>query len=349
MNGQLRAESEEGRGSKFTFAFNFPVPTPAQETAFLESAATSSGVLENTPMSYSAPLSPERPTQVRRQSNDSIRSRGSTNSGRSEIDQPVEMIASPSLEEAPRSNNRSLKRRSSPTAERGNFAVQDSGVAIRPVKVDESEVDVPAAGQSAPTSVTASPARNLLRHAVSFKPKSLNVLVAEDDPVNRAILKKRLEMDGHQVILTQNGSEAVEKFAKFWQNCDIILMDLQVYPFSFFYSYQMPILDGVSATKRIREDERQRSPVLTTPPGTHARNHNRVPIFAVSASLPESRADEIISAQFDGWILKPINFRRVNELIGGIWDYDQRKRELYAPDRTKKHWERGGWLIPPPE
>ena len=349
MNGQLRAESEEGRGSKFTFAFNFPIPTAAQETAFLESAATSSGVPENTPVSYSVPLSPERPAQVRRQSNDSIRSRGSTNSGRSEIDQLVEMIASPSLEEASRSNNRNLKRRSSPTAERGNFSVQDSGVAIRSVKVDESEVDVPAARQPAPTSVTASAARNLLKPAVSFKPKSLNVLVAEDDPVNRAILKKRLEMDGHQVILTHDGSEVVEKFAKFWQNCDIILMDLQVCPFSFFCSYQMPILDGVSATKRIREDERQRSPVLTTPPRTHARNHNRVPIFAVSASLPESRADEITRAQFDGWILKPINFRRVNELIGGVWDYDQRKRELYAPDGTKKHWERGGWLIPPPE
>src|SRR5205085_10393638 len=144
----------------------------------------------------------------------------------------VEMIASPSLEEVPRSNNRNLKRRSSPTAELGDFTVQDSGVAIRSVKVDESEVDGPAAGQSAPTSVTANPARNLLKPAVSFKPKSLNVLVAEDDPV---------------------------------------------------------------------------SPVFATPPRTHARNHNRVPIFAVSASLPESRADEITRAQFDGWILKPIN------------------------------------------
>lgn len=349
MNGQLRAESEEGRGSKFTFAFNFPVPTPAQESAFLESASTSSFVPENASMTCSVPLSPERPTPIRRHSNESIRSRGSTNSGKSEIDQLVEMIASPSLEETPRSNHRNLKRRSSPTAERGNFTVQDSGVAIRSVKVDETEVDVPAAGQSAPTSIPVNQAKNLVRPAVSFKPRSLNVLVAEDDPVNRAILKKRLEMDGHQVILTQNGSEVVEKFAKFWHNCDIILMDLQVYPFLFFYSHQMPILDGVSATKRIREDERQRSPTLTTPPRTHSRNHNRVPIFAVSASLPESRADEITRAQFDGWILKPINFRRVNELIGGIWDYEQRKRELYAPDGTKKHWERGGWLVGPPE
>jgi len=111
----------------------------------------------------------------------------------------------------------------------------------------------------------------------------------------------------------------------------------------------MPVLDGVSATKRIREEERRQWPTLSTLPRTHIRNHNRVPIFAVSASLPESRVEEIIGAQFDGWILKPINFRRVNELVGGIWDYDQRRRELYIPDSRKKHWERGGWLVPPPE
>ena len=228
MNGQLRAESEEGRGTKFTFAFNFPVPTAAQEAAFLESAASTS-LQDNTPMTYTVPLSTERHTQVRRQSNESNRSRGSTNSVKSEIELLVEMIASPRLEDIPRSNNRTqLKRRSSPTAERGNFTVQDSGVPIRPVKVDENEVDVPAAGQSASSPVPSNPAKDSLRPAVSFKPRSLNVLVAEDDPVNRAILKKRLEMDGHQVILTQNGSEVVEKFAKLSQNCDIILMDLQV-------------------------------------------------------------------------------------------------------------------------
>lgn len=228
MNGQLRAESEEGRGSKFTFAFNFPIPTPAQEAAFLELAA-STAIPENTPMAYSVPLSPERPSQVRRQSNDSVRSRGSTNSVKSEIEQLVEMIASPSLEDTPRSNNRNqVKRRSSPTAERGNFVVQDSGTPIRSVKIDENEVDVPAAEQSASALLPPSPARNTLRPAVSFKLRSLNVLVAEDDPVNRAIVKKRLEMDGHQVILTQDGSEVVEKFTNFWQNCDIILMDLQV-------------------------------------------------------------------------------------------------------------------------
>src|SRR5271154_5458949 len=102
----------------------------------------------------------------------------------------------------------------------------------------------------------------------------------------------------------------------------------------------MPVLDGVSATQQIREDELGHSPVGSSPPRSHALNHNRVPIFAVSASLPESRASEIADAQFDGWILKPINFRRLEELISGIWDYDRRRSDLYS-SRNVKNWERG--------
>jgi CheY-like chemotaxis protein len=110
----------------------------------------------------------------------------------------------------------------------------------------------------------------------------------------------------------------------------------------------MPVLDGISATKQIREAERGRSAFHATTPRSHARNNNRVPIFAVSASLPETRLEEIQIAEFDGWMVKPIDFRRVNEIIGGIWDYQQRRRNLYSPS-TKKNWERGGWLVPPPE
>jgi len=232
MNGQLRAESEEGRGSKFTFAFRFPVPTPAQESAFIE-AAKNVPQPDNNVMTYSVPPPFQRSMQTRRHSNDSIRSRGSAgsgNTGRSEIDQLVEMIASPSLEDAPRSSNRSIKRRSSPASERGEFNVQDSGVPIRSIKIDEDDVDVPSVGHIAPSNLAPplSPWRSILRPAVTFMPKPLHVLVAEDDPVNQAILTKRLAMDGYEVLLTKDGVEVVETFGSHWQECDIILMDLQV-------------------------------------------------------------------------------------------------------------------------
>jgi CheY-like chemotaxis protein len=352
MNGQLRAESEEGRGSKFTFAFNFPLPTAAQESAFLE-VGNATPQPDTSQMTYSVPLSSdktsEKPSAVRRLSNDSVRSRGSAGSGKSEIDQLVEMIASPSLEEASRTNQR-IKRRDSPTTERGEYTVQDSGVPIRSVKVDEEEVDVPSANQVAgrQPAITLSPKRPQPRPSVSFKLAKLQVLVAEDDPVNQAIMKKRLEIDGHDVMLTKNGLEAVEAFENAGSTCDIILMDLQVcWLFGIATNAQMPILDGVSATKRIREAESSNS---RSGPRSHGLNNNRVPIFAVSASLPESRSGEITNAEFDGWILKPINFRRLGELMAGIFDFERRRRDLYVgANSTKMTWERGGWLVPPPE
>jgi Histidine kinase-, DNA gyrase B-, and HSP90-like ATPase len=242
MNGQLRAESEEGCGSRFTFAFTFPIPTSAQETAFLEAAIATPQ--PDSQLTYAAPMSPERPpisprrmsnprrpSSTRRSSNDSMRSQNSTNSGKSHIDQLVDMIARPSLDDVPRSSGivTNVKRRGSATSERGEYNVQDSGTPIRGVKVDEEDMDVPAAKQAANHSLLA-PQKNLLKPPLNLKKKRLNVLVAEDDPVNRAILKKRLEMDGHLVTLTKDGGEAVEAFANCWKACDIILMDLQVRP-----------------------------------------------------------------------------------------------------------------------
>jgi hypothetical protein len=227
MNGQLRAESEKGHGSKFTFAFTFPIPTSVQVSAFLEATMAAGTATDSTSMTYSTPPSSERPMSYRRHSNDSVNSRGSTHSGhsgRSEIDQLVGLIASPSLDELPRSSNGLTKRRSTSTSERGEVNVQDSGVPIRSVKIDEDDVDVPAANQFASN---LSPAANL-RPSVSFKPKQLRVLVAEDDPVNQTILKKRFSMDGHNVVITKDGAEVVEIYDQCWRECDIILMDLQV-------------------------------------------------------------------------------------------------------------------------
>ncbi len=71
-----------------------------------------------------------------------------------------------------------------------------------------------------------------------------------------------------------------------------------------------------------------------------AANHSRIPIFAVSASLVESLKDTYIEAGFDGWILKPIDFRRLEKLLVGICHDDMRNESLYV----QGEWERGGWF-----
>lgn len=90
----------------------------------------------------------------------------------------------------------------------------------------------------------------------------------------------------------------------------------------------MPIVDGLSATKMIREQEVQDS------------SNCHVPVFAVSASLVEKDRQNYIDCGFDGWIMKPIDFQRVNVLLGGVKSSDDRNICIYQPGM----WEQGGWF-----
>jgi CheY-like chemotaxis protein len=71
-----------------------------------------------------------------------------------------------------------------------------------------------------------------------------------------------------------------------------------------------------------------------------AKLNARVPIFAVSASLLESECQKYIDVGFDGWVMKPINFARLNVLLSGLVDLDARKGATYTPGE----WENGGWF-----
>lgn len=98
----------------------------------------------------------------------------------------------------------------------------------------------------------------------------------------------------------------------------------------------MPIVDGLASTKMIREKEKASTPPLSPV----AAKHGRIPIIAVSASLVERNKDLYLEAGFDGWILKPIDFRRLETLLAGAVEDEVRDKELYVPGE----WERGGWF-----
>jgi len=154
-----------------------------------------------------------------------------------------------------------------------------------------------------------------------------HVLVAEDDPINSKIMKKRLEKLGHQAYMTVNGEDCASAHGEQASSFDAVLMDLQ-----------MPIVDGHSSTKMIRSFEK------THPGGClsqRAQCNRRIPIFAVSASLVEKDRQKYINIGFDGWILKPVDFKRVDQLLKGIVDDDIRNNCLYEPGK----WEQGGWFM----
>ncbi|KAF2009525.1 hypothetical protein BU24DRAFT_358360 [Aaosphaeria arxii CBS 175.79] len=209
----------------------------------------------------------------------------------------------------------------------GQQSVADSGHPVRAIKMPD-EIGSPIStkppqgmilGQihDEPAKIEAQPE--------SSSPEHLRVLVAEDDPVNSRIIKKRLEKKGHQVFLTVNGEECASAFCEDPQGFDVVLMDMQ-----------MPIVDGLTSTKMIRSFEKTHAGTMSA----RAELCGRVPIIAVSASLVERERETYVLAGFDAWILKPIMFDRLSKLMTAIVDTPTREDCLYEAGQ----WERGGWF-----
>jgi light-regulated signal transduction histidine kinase (bacteriophytochrome)/CheY-like chemotaxis protein len=158
------------------------------------------------------------------------------------------------------------------------------------------------------------------------EPPYLAVLVAEDDPINMKLLRKRLEKAGHSVGTAVNGQACAFLYRERSLIFDVILMDMQ-----------MPIVDGLASTVMIRDFEKTADFQGLS---RMASLNGRIPIFAVSASLVEHDRPSYVEAGFDGWVLKPIDFKRLNELLSGIYNHKTRVSCLYTPGQ----WERGGWF-----
>ncbi|KAJ5899360.1 CheY-like superfamily [Penicillium taxi] len=154
----------------------------------------------------------------------------------------------------------------------------------------------------------------------------LNILVAEDDPINSSIVRKRLEKLGYSVFMTSNGKECAAKYRESPKAFDVVMMDLQ-----------MPIVDGLSATRMIREYELQ---ILKQPKLFQIEPGHRIAVFAVSASLMEKHWPIYVDVGFDGWITKPIDFQRFHSLLRGVRSTEHQRTCAYQPGM----WEHGGWF-----
>lgn len=118
----------------------------------------------------------------------------------------------------------------------------------------------------------------------------LNVLLAEDTPANRKVVERVLAKRGHNVTAAVNGREAIDLFHQ--GDFDLILMDVQ-----------MPSMDGFQATEAIRKFEEEGSAV------------NRMPIIAMTAHAMVGDRHRCLAAGMDDYISKPINIRRLIELV----------------------------------
>lgn len=97
----------------------------------------------------------------------------------------------------------------------------------------------------------------------------------------------------------------------------------------------MPGVDGWESVRRIRELEH------TNPtPSRTIQTCGRVPVFVVSGMLRREDQQKYKDADFDGWMPKPIDMRRLNTYLAGAMDMAARRQGLY--DET--HFAIGGWF-----
>jgi CheY-like chemotaxis protein len=124
--------------------------------------------------------------------------------------------------------------------------------------------------------------------------RSLRILLAEDNKINQQLVTMLLRKAEHRVDVVENGELAFEAVRD--ADYDVVLMDIQ-----------MPLLDGVQATKRIR---------ALAPP------KNTVPIIALTAHAMTGAKEEYLAAEMDDYLSKPIDngelFSRLNDVATGL-------------------------------
>lgn len=114
------------------------------------------------------------------------------------------------------------------------------------------------------------------------------ILVAEDNLINQKLMTHMLRKLGHQVVVAENGSAAVERVMH--ERFDLILMDCQ-----------MPVMSGYEATKLIRDYEKQQ--------GT------RVPIVAITAHAMQGDGDRCLESGMDDYLAKPFQVRDLKNIL----------------------------------
>jgi two-component system, sensor histidine kinase and response regulator len=171
---------------------------------------------------------------------------------------------------------------------------------IKPLKKSELLEAITTALGAPPVLQDAPPAVDRDKEETAGRPsRRLRILLAEDNPTNQLLASALLRKQGHDVIVAGNGKEALTALETSgeWRTADdsaapfdAVLMDVQ-----------MPEMDGIETTSRIRALE-------------HGRGR-RLPIIAMTAHAMKGDRERCLAAGMDGYVSKPI---QTQELLGAI-------------------------------
>ncbi|MBR0791190.1 response regulator [Bradyrhizobium manausense] len=133
--------------------------------------------------------------------------------------------------------------------------------------------------------------------AVRAPTGGLSILVAEDNEINALLMRSLLTKLGHRVVIAVHGEAALESWlaaSSAGTPYDLVLMDIQ-----------MPQLDGIEATKRIRAHEA-------------AKGVHRTPILALTANTLVEDRYACFEAGMNGFLIKPLDREKLDEALAGL-------------------------------
>jgi CheY-like chemotaxis protein len=173
-----------------------------------------------------------------------------------------------------------------------------TGYLVKPLRVASLAARLAAPPEVAAPDVAAEVPVEVAAHTppASTAP-GLSILVAEDNEINALLMRSLLGRLGHRAVITTNGEQALES----WQAAksagtpyDLVLMDIQ-----------MPRLDGIETTRRLRSQE-------ASEPG------RRTPILALTANTLVEDRYACFEAGMDGFLIKPLDREKLAEALVGL-------------------------------
>ncbi|MFP4317337.1 MAG: PAS domain S-box protein [Desulfovibrionales bacterium] len=124
--------------------------------------------------------------------------------------------------------------------------------------------------------------------------RPLEILLAEDNRVNQLFMTRTLETAGHRVVTVSDGREVIDVLKE--RSFNLVLMDVQ-----------MPIMDGLEATRRIRA-------------GDAGQDKTSIPIIALTAYAMKGDRERFLQAGMNEYVSKPVDFTTLAGIIGSVVD-----------------------------
>src|SRR5674476_60590 len=133
----------------------------------------------------------------------------------------------------------------------------------------------------------------MIVESIDYMGEGLMILLVEDNILNQRVVTFSLKKYNHEVVIANNGVEAIERFRE--HKFDVILMDIM-----------MPVMDGIEATVKIREIESSDNLEV------------RTPIIALTANTMDNDRDKCISYGMDEFMAKPFDIEKLKTIFDDL-------------------------------